>query len=1047
MSLNISTRHHSYFSHTNKPPFCFHYYSNPPPSYEVPRSLIISDEQIQSNQIINTPLHDKNRWSKLSTITQYANSAINSTQPQPVLYNDHKNIETHRHKSRKHHKHQHVVRKQSLAKSALTSQRSETVDKNQQQQFLSSIKYYCHILRDQSDIISEEELTDLLNQLTLVLKNFHNNDQQQWSNLVEILDALICVPSLILASVSWNNFFSVLQILFIDILRRWRYLSYLPDHEAFTFRSMTKLISIIINNVHSIDQLPSWLSDATLCETITNCLTDIAISGKFLDDKNNHQLKTFTHLIQAYTDYQQCLNDKNHSNKDIFVLLIDPIIHCLASSHYINTFSNMSQKEKSMTTIEELFLLKCPSFLTSYNGSRLEQTMENLLSVMLPQYVTLLDKIVPTVHNWNQSTTEAVNQLLQIINHGANQFQINAKLVSEHLSLIDHVLKLVNEPIFYNNLEETLSNSETNFMNTAISFLVNMISEPAILAQVKESQVTPVFLRLTSCQYKPLVLNVYTLLAYTTYEEDIKAMHDVGRLLATIIESLKIVLNRKPEKRTQVEQLLETLKGLVQHDQIKDEIIKQNALPFLLQCTNQLTRRALVLIFEILWCLTFFEEIARVLRADLNFLDKIQTISKDNKNEPLKKAVDGLVWKLIQEPVFLEKIAKQEEEQKEDADVINTTTKVLLISDKSVQVAITKQRNVTPIERSYQYDIMISYCHVDKELTYKIHQYLVNQNFKVWIDLNNMYGPAMSAMADAVENSEFVIMCMSDSYKRSTYCQAEAEYAFKCKRRLLPLVMRPGYKPDGWLGFMIGSRVYVDFGRYDFDTACEKLMIEINLQKQQVIPTIVINPSDHEKLAEIISTGTEHFQKNKKQSPEILPKNSPKNKDIVSSVLKTRQSTLNFIRKPINTWTESDVLDFLSAHRLNSIIPLCEAMNGRALMELYKLCTTHRLRAYSVLKDELMSIHKIRLPISIYSRFLSVLEDVTKFHSILSPPMNNPATIISPIPFVPASSPNMPYDFLITTNASPLDTLNMVSCFGSQLLLLDTLRKQIINAY
>ena len=37
----------------------------------------------------------------------------------------------------------------------------------------------------------------------------------------------------------------------------------------------------------------------------------------------------------------------------------------------------------------------------------------------------------------------------------------------------------------------------------------------------------------------------------------------------------------------------------------------------------------------------------------------------------------------------------------------------------------------------------------------------------------------MNAMADAVENSEFVIMCMSDSYKQSTYCQAEAEYAFK----------------------------------------------------------------------------------------------------------------------------------------------------------------------------------------------------------------------------------------------------------------------------
>jgi hypothetical protein len=61
-----------------------------------------------------------------------------------------------------------------------------------------------------------------------------------------------------------------------------------------------------------------------------------------------------------------------------------------------------------------------------------------------------------------------------------------------------------------------------------------------------------------------------------------------------------------------------------------------------------LTKKALVSIFEILWSLTFFEDIARVLRDNAEFLEKIETISKDNHNEPLKKAAAGLVWKLIQ---------------------------------------------------------------------------------------------------------------------------------------------------------------------------------------------------------------------------------------------------------------------------------------------------------------------------------------------------------------------------------------------------------------
>lgn len=80
---------------------------------------------------------------------------------------------------------------------------------------------------------------------------------------------------------------------------------------------------------------------------------------------------------------------------------------------------------------------------------------------------------------------------------------------------------------------------------------------------------------------------------------------------------------------------------------MKDEVIKQNALPFLLECTNKLTDRAQILILETLWSLTFREESASALRSNSKFLRKIQNISLNSRNEPLKKAADGLVWKLV----------------------------------------------------------------------------------------------------------------------------------------------------------------------------------------------------------------------------------------------------------------------------------------------------------------------------------------------------------------------------------------------------------------
>ncbi|CAF4704661.1 unnamed protein product, partial [Rotaria magnacalcarata] len=66
----------------------------------------------------------------------------------------------------------------------------------------------------------------------------------------------------------------------------------------------------------------------------------------------------------------------------------------------------------------------------------------------------------------------------------------------------------------------------------------------------------------TSFQSKSLVLNVYTLLAHTTCEEDVKAMPNSGRLLSTIIESIEKAFVGKPETTTLIEQLLETLKDI-----------------------------------------------------------------------------------------------------------------------------------------------------------------------------------------------------------------------------------------------------------------------------------------------------------------------------------------------------------------------------------------------------------------------------------------------------------------------------------------------------
>jgi hypothetical protein len=144
----------------------------------------------------------------------------------------------------------------------------------------------------------------------------------------------------------------------------------------------------------------------------------------------------------------------------------------------------------------------------------------------------------------------------------------------------------------------------------------------------------------------------------------------------------------------------------------------------------------------------------------------------------------------------------------------------------------------------HKYDIMISYSHSDKELCYRLHDRLLNDGFRVWLDREHMHGSTMAAIAHAIENSEFVLICMSDAYKQSVFCQSEAHYAFERQCHLIPLIMKVSYRPDGWLGIIVSGKVYIDFPKFDFDLAYQKLKNEIDQHRKKQSPRATGKPKD-----------------------------------------------------------------------------------------------------------------------------------------------------------------------------------------------------------
>ncbi|XP_032238030.2 uncharacterized protein LOC5512767 isoform X2 [Nematostella vectensis] len=122
--------------------------------------------------------------------------------------------------------------------------------------------------------------------------------------------------------------------------------------------------------------------------------------------------------------------------------------------------------------------------------------------------------------------------------------------------------------------------------------------------------------------------------------------------------------------------------------------------------------------------------------------------------------------------------------------------------------------------------VMLSYQWGYQDVVLKVRDELRAAGYKVWIDVEQMEGSTLEAMASAVENAAAVLMCVSRAYKESPNCRSEAEYSFQLRKDIIPLMMEPQYKPDGWLGIIVGAKLWMDFRSKDVTSSAVQGLIK-----------------------------------------------------------------------------------------------------------------------------------------------------------------------------------------------------------------------------
>ena len=171
-----------------------------------------------------------------------------------------------------------------------------------------------------------------------------------------------------------------------------------------------------------------------------------------------------------------------------------------------------------------------------------------------------------------------------------------------------------------------------------------------------------------------------------------------------------------------------------------------------------------------LWMLAFDNNNKEKVRQEEGAMDILHELQQ-SKNSEVQKAAAGALWELEG------KTARQSSEK------IESTGNHVMIS--------------------YQWD--------SQEVLVEVKNRLQASGYRVWMDLEQMKGSTLDAMAEAVENASVVLVCVSRRYKESQNCRSEATYAYDLKKDIIPLMMERNYKGDGWLGIIVTGKMWFDF--------------------------------------------------------------------------------------------------------------------------------------------------------------------------------------------------------------------------------------------
>ena len=419
------------------------------------------------------------------------------------------------------------------------------------------IKEECILIKDLNKCLNNEQIKERLDNIIIQL---NKNLSLVNSSIIEqiVLSILIRLnndKTFLNKNLLQHQIFLIIRNFYLNLMCQWRSKQLNDQTSSQLYIQIGKLFYNLcyLSNDTNIDPLIILLIDQSFINELSNCLKEIGVDGKHLDD---HLVESIDYSIRSISIIEKGRAEIQSMN--IVTILVEHIVNCVCSNTFINMFNKIDQYE-NLNAAEKLLLDSCTDFLCWHDAGQYNSNHISIRNALLNTFISFFEKDLLRILKLNKIAIKILGQLsITLIGGNANDEDIFPSNIRQgYCKMIDQLSFLLNLIV------ESDERNDLSIMLTQVltQCLYSLTMTNDLRQYIQDKHIIPLLLKLTDFDDETIQFHLYRILAAILTENDIKTLANPTKI-ANVFTKFLINLIDDPSRKPRFYNLLRSLKSM-----------------------------------------------------------------------------------------------------------------------------------------------------------------------------------------------------------------------------------------------------------------------------------------------------------------------------------------------------------------------------------------------------------------------------------------------------------------------------------------------------